>query len=176
MSPRLFLNTLTVLFVIFPTLAGQPLHAQDKVKRPMTVDDLMKIRNVSDPQISPDGETVVYVISEVDFKEGIYNSDLWKVSVKGGPAVKLTNGPKRDDTPRRWSPSGQRIACLSDRGGSVQVWAISPDGGETQKLTDVAGGVKDYAWGPDGSLLALLVTDPESPALAKRNRRKTRWC
>ena len=93
---------------------------------------LMKIRNVSDPQISPDGETVVYVISEVDFKEGVYNSDLWKVSVQGGPAVKLTNGPRRDDTPR-WSPDGKRIAFLSDRGGSVQVWVISPDGGEATR-------------------------------------------
>src|SRR4051794_33460147 len=171
MSSRHAVRTLVVLFLACLTLAGRPLHAQDKAKRPMTVDDMMKIRNVSDPKISPDGETVVYVISEVDFKEGIYNSDLWKVSVKGGPAVRLTNGPKRDDAPQ-WAPDGKRIAFLSDRGGTVQVWAIAPDSGEAQQLTDAAGGVRDCAGARDGKTLALLGAEREGPAAAKRKQAK----
>src|SRR5262245_43869905 len=103
--------------------------------RPMTVNDVMKIRNVVEARLSPDGSRVVYVVSEVDFKEGFYNTDLWLVSAGGGAPRRLTAGPRRDDTPR-WAPDGKGIAFLSDRGGSVQVWLIAADGGEARKLSD----------------------------------------
>src|SRR5262245_62054459 len=92
-------------------------------RRPMPGDYGVQLRNGVEARLRPDGSRVVYVISEVDLKEGFYNTDLWLVSAGGGAPRRLTAGPRRDDTPR-WAPDGKGIAFLSDRGGSVQVWLI----------------------------------------------------
>ena len=152
-------------------LGGTPSWASGPL-RAMTVDDIMKIRNIADARLSPDGQRVVYVISAVDFKEGAYKTDLWLVSFKGGEPRQLTRGPRRDDTPR-WSPDGKRIAFLSDRSGSPQLWLIDPAGGEAEKLSDHKTPVKDFAWAPDGQGIAFLAADPDSEEEARRRKEKS---
>jgi Tol biopolymer transport system component len=124
-------------------------------KRPATIDDLMKIRNVQEAQISPEGDRVVYVISEINLEKNISNSDLWLVGTKGGPPVRLTCGPGRDESPR-WSPDGKTIAFISDRDETSQIWLINPRGGEAFRLTGIKGGVSSFAWSPDGVKIAFL--------------------
>mgnify|MGYP003342251815 FL=1 len=72
--------------------------------RPMTVEDLLAMHRVSDPQVSPDGRWIAYVVSVVDMGENRTNSDIWLVAADGtGAPRQLTASPKHDRHPR-WSP------------------------------------------------------------------------
>jgi dipeptidyl aminopeptidase/acylaminoacyl peptidase len=122
--------------------------------RAMTVDDLLAVRSVSDPQVSPDGKQVVYVVSEVDREAGKTNSSLWMVSVAGGAARRLTNSPGVNLHPR-WSPDGKSIALVSSRGGSSQVWVLPVDGGEAWQLTKLPVDVSGPIWSPLSDRIAF---------------------
>src|SRR5437870_5506844 len=125
--PRLSTLTAVLLCVaIGPASAGEK-------QRPATIDDIMQVRHINETAITPDGRSVAYVVSEADLKQGRYNTDIWMVPSAGGPSVKLTNGPGRDDTPR-WAPDSKTVGFLSDRDGKPQVWLIGAKGGEARKL------------------------------------------
>src|SRR4051794_24647707 len=137
------------------------LPGQAADKRSVTVDDLMKIRNVGEIRVTPDGSAVAYVLTVLDEEKNKYDSDIWLVNVKDKKTTQLTRAPGRDDTPR-WSPDGKTLAFLSDRSGKAQVWLLPRDGGEPRKLTDHVTAVSDMAWSPDGKTLAFLAADPET--------------
>ena len=84
----------------------------------MTVDDLLAVKGVSDPQISPDGSLVVYVVSELDRATDKTNSSLWLVPTAGGEPKQLTTAPGTNNHPR-WSPDGKidRLRLQSRRLG-----------------------------------------------------------
>ncbi len=144
--------------------------------RPVDLDDLARIRSVSDPQISPDGERVVYAVRRVDTAEDRGDTDLWMASFDGSENHRLTSG-KESETSPRWSPDGRRLAFLSSRGdenGSSQLWLLPRAGGEAEQVTELPEGVDDYAWAPDGKRLVLVVTDadPEDKADKDTGKKK----
>jgi dipeptidyl aminopeptidase/acylaminoacyl peptidase len=123
--------------------------------RPMELEDMFRLHRVSDPQISPDGSSVLFVVTEPLKAENRTDSDIWIVSTIGGEARKLTNSTKQDRHPR-WSPDGQWIAFESNRDGSFQVWIMPAAGGEARKLTSVSTEASQPVWSPDGKQLAFV--------------------
>lgn len=123
--------------------------------KPIDFDDFIRIKRVSDPQVSPDGKLIAFVVTEMDKKKNSSNSDIWIVPAAGGEPRKLTSSPKADFNPR-WSPEGKRIAFISNRGGSPQIWTIDLQGGEANQLTDISTGAGNVIWSPTGNHLAFV--------------------
>ena len=124
--------------------------AQAAEKKPWTPDELAALKRLADPQVSPDGRWVAYVLTIIDFEEDRGNSDIWVVPAEGGEPRRMTTSEKSDNHPR-WSPDGATLALLSSRDGDMQIYLLPVDGGEAKKLTDFPGGVGDFMWIPDGS-------------------------
>ncbi len=145
-------------------LAAAPLAAQQP-RHPISLDDLKRLKGVSDAQISPDGRWVAYSVSEVDAKDDQHVTDLWMSNWDGKTTVRLTSSPRESESSPRWSPDGRWLAFLSSRGDeheSDQLWLLSRQGGEASKLTDIKAGVSDYAWSPDGARMVLVIEDGDS--------------
>jgi dipeptidyl aminopeptidase/acylaminoacyl peptidase len=150
------------LFVAFsPAMApGQP------AKRAVTLDDLARIKSVRDPQRSPDGQWVAYVVDSADVEKDKRDSDLWMVSWDGSHTVRLTSGPDDESSPR-WSPDGRYLAFLATRGTEdekkkgPQIWLLDRLGGEARKLTAIDRGVSDYSWSPDSKKFVFTTRDKD---------------
>ncbi len=132
-------------------------------QRSVEAKDLLRIRNVSDPQLSPDGQWVAYTVSAADTVTDKRDADIWMSGWDGKRSVRLTFTGKREHTPR-WSPNGRYLAFLSSRDDPhemEQIWLLDRSGGEAERLTEMPGGVSDYAWSPDGRRIALIASDPD---------------
>src|SRR5262245_32419437 len=129
--------------------------AGDKT-RPMKVDDLFRFKRLADPQISPDGKWVVYVVGDVSLEANKTVSNLWVVSTdKDATPKRLTSSAKADRHPR-WSPDGKSILFESTRGGSTQLWIIDLVGGEARQLTKISSEASLGTWSRDGKQIAFL--------------------
>jgi dipeptidyl aminopeptidase/acylaminoacyl peptidase len=168
---------LGVTLAILCTTAA-PAIAQPK---PVTIDDVLNMKAVSSPMISPDGTHVIYTVrgweQERDRMES--RTRVWKVAVAGGPARQITYGERGDSQPQ-WSPDGRYISFVSARGSGTgedaprgQIYIMRADGGEAWKLTDAKEGIASYAWAPDSARIAYVTTDPrsseEEAAIRKRD-------
>ena len=123
-------------------------------KRPITFDDLIAMGRVSDPQVSPDGKWVAFVITYPNKAENKLNSNIYLVSAKGGEARQLTSAKGANMNPQ-WMPDGKMIAFVSTRDGESQVWSIPVDGGEARKLSHIATEVSGLLVSPDGKWFAF---------------------
>lgn len=123
----------------------------------MTIEDLIVAPRVADPQLSPDGRTVVFARTMTDGKTGRRNADIYRVAADGsGAATPLIAGDKSENTPR-WSPDGRRIAFLANRDGAMQVYVADADGGNVKKVTNLAAGAQPpLVWSPDSSRVAFV--------------------
>ena len=151
----------SVLVSVLLALLAVSVAAQQG-KRPLSADDIYNLREVRDPQRSPDGRWVAYTVSRAIKDTDKNDTDVWMVSWDGKEQIQVTSTPESESTPR-WSPDGKYLSFLSSRQGAkrAQVWLLNRAGGEAVKLTDLKGSVSEYAWSPDSRQLALIVKDPD---------------
>ena len=152
-------------------LAAAALPAVAQAKHTLTFDDLMKIQRISDPQASPDGKWIAYVVSAPDLGANKMASHIWRVPLAGGEPQQLTRGSASDSRPR-WSPDSKSIAFISSANGDSQVWIISADGGEARKLTHIATEADGVTWAANaGTLLFTSEVYPDCHDAACNQRR-----
>lgn len=129
------------------------INAQDANKHAITFADMMKMRRVAEPAVSPDGKWVAYTVMTPDMDANRNASNIWLVSTESGAPIQLTQSGK--DMSPVWSPDGKMIAFLSSRAGESQIYLLSMDGGEAHPWTSISTGVDIVKWSPDGKMLAF---------------------
>jgi dipeptidyl aminopeptidase/acylaminoacyl peptidase len=155
----------------FMPAGGQETHTPAAAKRRMTYDDVIALRTVADPQLSPDGKWVAYTVSRADLEQNASDADIWLASTLGEFPSRLTTSRKNDTSPR-WSPDGRRLAFISAREEKPQVFLMPVGGGEPERLTEHTGGVRSIAWSPDGKSIAFVADQEPTPAEEKRIKEK----
>jgi dipeptidyl aminopeptidase/acylaminoacyl peptidase len=156
----------TILCLGLMIAAAGPTAAQ----RPVASRDLLRLREVSDPQLSPDGKWVAYTVSSADTVRDRRDRDVWMTSWDGARSVRITSSPEPEHAPR-WSPDGRYLAFLSRRQDPREVdqlWLLDRAGGEAERVTDLPGGISEYAWSPDGRRIALVASDPPADSASVR--------
>jgi dipeptidyl aminopeptidase/acylaminoacyl peptidase len=115
-----------------------------------TFNDLVKLRRVGDPQLSPDGRTVAFTIGDVDKAANRTLTHIYTVSIDGSDLKQVTKGDKSHSAPR-WSPDGKKLAFTT--GG--QIWTMDPDGDDKKQITRFSAGAGNPVWSPDGRFIAF---------------------
>ena len=120
-------------------------------KRKIKVGDLRRFKFVSDPQISPDGSRIAFVVSVIDYKGNKYRRRIWLADTDSGELNQFTHGPGSDNNPR-WSPDGGTLLFLANdrqKGKKTQLYTIALTGGEARLVADLENGVGNPEWSPD---------------------------
>lgn len=155
------LSKVLLLILVFASQA-----AAQTARHRLTLDDIARLREVRDPQVSPDGEWVAYVAATTDAREDKTSTHVWVVGYDGRGDRQMTFSQDSEASPR-WSPDGRYLSFTSSRPGKArgnQVWLLDRSGGEAMQLTDLKGRLQAYEWSPDSKRLALVVGDPDPDA------------
>ena len=149
---RLFLSLLVVAFTL-PALA--------QAKRPFTFEDMMKLKRVGEPEVSPDGKWVIFSVVDVDLEANTKTPHIWIVPTAGGPEREIIADQDADRP--RWAPDGKRFAFISTKEHGSQVWVADFDSeagtvSSVREVTFLKMETSGELWSPDGKTI-VFVTD-----------------
>jgi len=135
-----------------------------------TLDQIVALKRVSSPTISPNGRRVAYTVRDTDWVGNAFVTQIWVADVESGETRPITQGPKSNNAPA-WSPDGRMLAFASERTEKRQVFRLDMTGGDALQVTSAEEGVTRFAWSPDGKSIAYVTTDPKSRAMKEREKR-----
>lgn len=133
-------------------------------KAPFTFDAMMKLARIDEPQLSPDGKTVVFTVQTIDMPNNTRPKQIYAVPLDGGTAPqRLTNEGDSNARPR-WMPDSKRIVFVSNRSNASQIWSMNADGSDPKPITNIPTGADRVTVSPDGKL--ILFTSEVYPECA----------
>ncbi len=166
-SKSLSYRSLILCLAIIATLSCTT-NAVAQTKRHLGADDFYRMREVGDPQVSPDGKWIAYTVTTMNRELDRLETQIYIVDWEGTQSLAMTYGPESASSPK-WSPDGKYLSFLSshkdEKGeGKTQIWLLDRRGGEAQPLTDVKRDIESYSWSPDGKKIALQLSGDEEVA------------
>ena len=145
-----------LLFSIFLLLSFVSVPAQ---KRAFTIEDLYRVKNISDLHVSPDGKSIVFAVAISDLGRAKKTTHIWTMNIDGKNLRQLTTGETNASSPS-FSPDGKQILFVSSKDGSDNLYLVAANPlnvakNPWRKLTNISTGVSDPLWAPDGKWIAL---------------------
>ena len=164
------MNTKSIFFLLYITLFSPNIFSQKN----WTPNESMKIKSISQTDISHDGKYAAYVVREaiMEEKKSEYLNQIWVTNLVTKENYQYTYNLKSSMSPK-FSPDGKKIAFLSSRSGKNQVWIMNTHGGEARKLTNEKKGVRSIKWSPDGKKISFLKNDNDTEEEKKSKENKT---
>jgi dipeptidyl aminopeptidase/acylaminoacyl peptidase len=143
MTKKILLSLLTVAMLTLSALAQ---------KRAFTIEDLYRIKSLSDIQFSPDGKSLIYSLGVADFPKAKRASSVWMMDADGRNARQIISSGAFSPS---FTPDGKWLSFLSAKGGSVNLWVMPVTGGDWKQVTKISTGVSDVVWSNDGKMVAF---------------------
>lgn len=162
----------TLPFVLLiAAVAAMPAGVAAQAKRALTFVDTIEMPVISDPQLSPDGKQIVFVMDRPDWKANRRVGHIYRINADGTGQVQLTFGERGESSPR-WSPDGKTIAFLArrDNDNHNQIYLLHIDGGEARRVTNHPSAPSNLTWSPDGKSIWFLATDAKTEQEREKDR------
>ena len=166
----MFMSRIVAVFGLVAALGGTGGNLRAAVLQEPSLKDVHSLETASNPRISPDGKVIAYTVTSTDWEKNRYDREIW-IARDGVEPFQLTRTTDGNSGSYRWSPDGQQLGFIADRGEGNQIYVVRPSGGEATQLTDVKGGVGGFEWSPDGKTIAFLKTEPRSEQMKEREKR-----
>ncbi len=156
------------LFLLIISFAYPWIGDAQSDKKSVTIEELMQLKTVKNPVISPDGQWVAFTVAEMDLKKDAWETRIWMVPSKGGEAIPMTAKGYSASEPK-WSSDNKYLSFLASKkeGDKTQVWTLNRQGGEAEQLTKIPQGVSSHEWSPKGKELMLRIKDPKPEELTE---------
>jgi dipeptidyl aminopeptidase/acylaminoacyl peptidase len=172
--PKSFLAATSLLLVVLASTASRA-----QTRRGITPEDYFSFQFIGDPHLSPDGQTVAYVLTTIDQKKNRRESSIWLVPIDASAPPRRLSAEGFSSNSPRWSPDGKTLAIISTRNSDPaadpaksQIYLLPmTSGGEAIALTKLKNGVQSFQWSPDGTRIVAISSSGPSDAIAPADRK-----